>query len=172
MFYSKKFKKGGNNATLDSIQMRLDELQKEFNDFKNNANPISEPILTPTPVLEPILEPVLEPVLEPMPIQTTVLKPVSKPWIDNKEIKFKDGAGGSVFLSFSRLMTHIDTNIKKKSTAKDWSTIKEKLINANSVNEVQDIINQYKIKLASNYVLGGKTKKKRRHNKRKTYKKH
>jgi len=98
-------------------------------------------------------------------------KKISKPWIDNKEMKFKDGDGGKVSLSFSRLITHIDTNIKKKSTTKDWAKIKEELQNANSVDEVQNIINNYKIKLASNYVLGGKTKKKRRHNKRKTYKK-
>jgi hypothetical protein len=69
-------------------------------------------------------------------------------------------------------MSHIDNNIKKGSTTKDWTTIKEKLIGANSESEVQDVINQYKVKFASNYVLGGKTKRKGKRSKRRTHRRH
>jgi hypothetical protein len=124
---------------------------------------ISEPIPEPEP--EPVVDIVSEPISKPI-----SKKPISKPWVTNKEIKFKDGEGGRVLLAFSRVISHIDNNIKKGSTTKDWKTIKEKLMVANSENEVQDIINEYKVKFASNYVLGGKTKKKGKRNKRKTHK--
>ena len=141
------------------------------------SEPVSEPVSQPLvePVSEPVSEPVVEPVVEPVsePVSEPISKkPISKPWVTNKEIKFKDGNGGRVLLAFNRVISHIDNNIKKGSTTKDWATIKEKLINANSENEVQDIINEYKVKFASNYVLGGKTKKKGRRNKRKTHKRH
>ena len=141
----------------------------------------SEPVTSELVVSEPVVsEPLPEPVIEtvasepaPEPISKPISKkPISKPWVTNKEIKFKDGEGGRVLLAFSRVISHIDNNIKKGSTTKDWKTIKEKLMDANSENEVQDIINQYKVKFASNYVLGGKTKKKGRRNKRKTHKRH
>jgi hypothetical protein len=157
------------------------------------SEPVSEPVFEPPvespveppveplvetqsePVFEPVSEPVFEPPVEAPPVVKPMSKdiskkPIPKPWVTNKEIKFKDGEGGRVLLAFSRVISHIDNNIKKGSTTKDWTTIKEKLINANSENEVQDIINQYKVKFASNYVLGGKTKRKGRRNKRKTHK--
>jgi hypothetical protein len=152
--HSKKNKRGGDK--LDDIQTQLNTIQEQVNELKNtNTMSVSEP------VVEPVFETMSEVISE---------KPISKPWVTNKEIKFKDGDSGRVSLAFSRVMSHIDNNIKKGSTTKDWTTIKEKLINANSENEVQDIINQYKVKFASNYVLGGKTKKKGRRNKRKTHK--
>lgn len=150
--HTKKNKRGGDK--LEDIQSQLNTIQKEVNELKNsNIMPVSEP------VFETMSEVISE-------------KPISKTWVTDKEIKFKDGDNGRISLAFSRVMSHIDNNIKKGSTTKDWTTIKEKLIGANSENEVQDVINQYKIKFASNYVLGGKTKRKRRRNKRKTHRRH
>jgi len=129
------------------------------------------------PVTESVFEPVPMPTFEPVSVFDTVSKvipkkPISKSWVTNKEIKFKDGDSGRVSLAFSRVMSHIDNNIKKGSTTKDWTTIKEKLIGANSESEVQDVINQYKVKFASNYVLGGKTKRKGKRSKRRTHRRH
>jgi hypothetical protein len=190
--YTKKNKRGGDK--LQDIQSQLNTIQEQVNELKNSRSesvfepvpmsvsvPVTESVFEPVPmsVSEPVTESVFEPVpmptFEPVSVFETVSKvipkkPISKSWVTNKEIKFKDGDSGRVLLAFSRVISHIDNNIKKGSTTKDWATIKEKLINANSENEVQDVINQYKVKFASNYVLGGKTKKKGRRNKRKTHK--
>jgi hypothetical protein len=152
MSYSKKNKRGGDK--LDDIQTQLNTIQDQVNELKNSKS-----------------EPVVEPVVETM-VETVSEKPISKPWVTDKEIKFKDGEGGRVSLAFSRVMSHIDNNIKKGSTTKDWTTIKEKLNGANSESEVQDVINEYKVKFASNYVLGGKTKRKGKRSKRRTHRRH
>ena len=162
--HSKKNKRGGDK--LDDIQTQLNTIQEEVNKLKNSKiEPVAEP------VVEPVAEPVAEPVVETM-TETVSEKPISKSWVTDKEIKFKDGEGGRVSLAFGRVMSHIDNNIKKGSTTKDWATIKEKLIGANSESEVQDVINQYKVKFASNYVLGGKTKRKGKRGKRRTHRRH
>jgi len=154
--HSKKNKRGGDK--LDDIQTQLNTIQEQVNELKNtNTMSVSES------VVEPVVETMSEVISE---------KPISKPWVTNKEIKFKDGDSGRVSLAFSRVMSHIDNNIKKGSTTKDWTTIKEKLIGANSESEVQDVINQYKVKFASNYVLGGKTKRKGKRSKRRTHRRH
>jgi hypothetical protein len=154
--HSKKNKRGGDK--LDDIQTQLNTIQEQVNELKNST-------------IMSVSESVVEPVVETM-TETVSEKPISKPWVTNKEIKFKDGDGGRVSLAFSRVMSHIDNNIKKGSTTKDWTTIKEKLIGANSESEVQDVINQYKVKFASNYVLGGKTKRKGKRSKRRTHRRH
>jgi hypothetical protein len=90
---------------------------------------------------------------------------VDKTWVSDKDKKFKDGAGGRVSLAFGRIMTLIDEYIKKKGdTVKEgasWSTIKQKLVDANTVDEVQDVINKYKVSFASNYVAGTRRRKSR-----------
>lgn len=95
---------------------------------------------------------------------------VDKTWTTDKTLKFKDGAGGRVSLSFPRIMDLIKNNIDKGNTKKDWSTIKSKLTDANSVGEVQSIISDYKMSFSSNYVAG--TKKRRRGGKRRTHRRH
>jgi hypothetical protein len=154
--HTKKNKRGGDK--LEDIQSQLNTIQEQVNELKNSKS-------------ETVVEAVSEPVVETM-SEFISEKPISKTWVTNKEIKFKDGDGGRVSLAFSRVMSHIDNNIKKGSTTKDWTTIKEKLIGANSENEVQDVINQYKVKFASNYVLGGKTKRKGKRSKRRTHRRH
>jgi hypothetical protein len=154
--HTKKNKRGGDK--LEDIQSQLNTIQEQVNELKNSKS-------------ETVVEAVSEPVVETM-SEVISEKPISKTWVTDKEIKFKDGDGGRVSLAFGRVMSHIDNNIKKGSTTKDWTTIKEKLIGANSENEVQDVINQYKVKFASNYVLGGKTKRKGKRSKRRTHRRH
>jgi hypothetical protein len=92
---------------------------------------------------------------------------VDKTWVADKDKKFRDGDGGRVSLSFNRIMTHLDSNIKKGDSTKDWTTIKQKLIDANSVGEVQDVIDEYKMSFASNYIAG--TRRRKRRGKKRTH---
>lgn len=104
------------------------------------------------------------------PFEEPVMKqPVIRSWHNDKNTKFKDGAGGRVSLSFPRIITLIDNNINKGNTNKDWVSIKKELNDASSISDVQDIINKYKISFSSNYVAG--TRKRRRVGKRKTHRK-
>jgi hypothetical protein len=103
-----------------------------------------------------------------------------KYWVKDKNIKFLNGAGGTVSLSFDGIIPKIDKVIKTYEVAKlknpnspeysepeamkgttPWSTIKQKLIDANSVDEVQGVINTYKISFAANYVAGTRRRKSR-----------
>ena len=145
--YSKKNRRGGDK--LDDIQVQVDNIQQQLNELKNGSS--SE-------------ESVTESKSEPMEEESVK---VDKTWVEDKTKKFRDGAGGRVSLSFNRIMTLLDNNIKKGDTKKDWSSIKEKLIDANSVGEVQDVIDEYKVSFASNYVAG--TRRRKRHGKKRTH---
>jgi hypothetical protein len=148
--HSKKNRRGGDK--LDDIQLQVDSIQEQLNELKNGAtSSMSE-------------ESVSESMPEPMEEESVK---VDKTWVDDKTKKFRDGAGGRVSLSFNRIMTLLDNNIKKGDTKKDWSSIKEKLVDANSVGEVQDIIDEYKVSFASNYVAG--TRRRKRHGKKRTH---
>jgi hypothetical protein len=142
-------KRGGDK--IDDIQSQLDSIQQQVNELKGSRNTVEES-LTEEQVEEPVVEQVV------------------KSWVDDKEKKFRDGAGGRVSLSFSRIITLLDNNINKGNNKKDWSTIKQELKDANSVDEVQDVINKYKISFSSNMVAG--TKKKRRSGKRRTHRRY
>jgi hypothetical protein len=145
--HSKKNRRGG--ANVDDIQSQLDIIQIQVNELKKPPVSVEEK--------EEIVEE--EPVVEEK-------KVVDKFWIKDKTIKFNDGANGRVSLSFDRLQTLIDTAIKKGNTKKEWSEIKNALNEAESKDEVQDIITKYKISFASNYVAG--TRRKKRHGKKRT----
>ena len=141
---SKKNKRGGEK--LDDIQSQLNEIQTQLNDMKSSSSSTM-----PEPMSEPMSEPVK----------------VDKTWVDDKNKKFRDGDGGRVSLSFNRIMTLLDSNVKKGDTKKDWSSIKEKLTNANSVDEVQDVIDNAKLSFSSNYIAG--TRRRKRHSKKRTH---
>jgi len=148
--HSKKNRRGGDK--LDDIQVQVDSIQQQLNELKNGStSSMSE-------------ESVSESMPEPMEEESVK---VDKTWVDDKSKKFRDGAGGRVSLSFNRIMTLLDNNIKKGDTKKDWSSIKEKLVDANSVGEVQDVIDEYKVSFASNYVAG--TRRRKRHGKKRTH---
>ena len=142
--HSRKSRRGGDK--IDDIQSQLDSIQQQVNELKgSSSSSMSETESIPEPMEEETVK-------------------IDKTWVDDKTKKFRDGVGGRVSLSFNRIITLLDNNIKKGDTKKDWSSIKEKLIDANSVDEVQDVINEYKVNFASNYVAG--TRRRKRHGKR------
>lgn len=152
--HSRKNRRGGDK--LDDIQQQLDSIQQEVNMLKSSssASVSDESMMDTTPMMD-----------------TSASKEVViKSWVDDKNKKFKDGAGGRVTLSFSRLMSLIDSNISKGNTKKDWVTIKRELNDADSVDGVQDVINKYSISFANNYVAG--TRRRKRHGKRRTHRRH
>ena len=151
--HSKKNRRGGDK--IDDIQSQVDSLQQQLNELKSSSS---------SSMGESMEEPMVESMEEPM-VEESVK--IDKTWVDDKTKKFKDGDGGRVSLSFNRIMTLLDANVKKGDTKKDWSTIKEKLTDADSVDGVQDVIDDYKITFASNYVAG--TRRRKRHGKKRTH---
>jgi hypothetical protein len=149
-----KIKRGGDK--IDDIQSQLDSIQQQVNELKASKTTTVEESVEEEPAKEPVEEQVEEKVV--------------KSWVDDKDKKFRDGAGGRVSLSFSRIMTLLDNNIKKGNTKKEWATIKQELNDANSVGEVQDVIDKFKISFSSNMVAG--TRKRRRGGKRRTHRRH
>ena len=151
---SKKNRKGGDK--IDDIQSQLDDIQSQLNGMKSSSSSsMSEDSMSES-MPESMPEPMVEESVK-----------VDKTWVDDKNKKFRDGDGGRVSLSFNRIMTLLDNNIKKGDTKKDWSSIKEKLTDANSVDGVQDVIDEYKITFSSNYVAG--TRRRKRHGKKRTH---
>lgn len=158
--YSKKNRKGGDK--LDDIQVQVDSIQQQLNELKSSSSSsmsmTEESMPMPMPMPEPMVE---EPMSMPEPMVEEKTVKVDKNWVNDKDKKFRDGAGGRVSLAFGRIMTLIDGSIKKGDTKKEWSTIKEKLTDANTVDEVQDVIDKYKVVFASNYVAGTRRRKSR-----------
>ena len=156
---SKKNKRGGEK--LDDIQSQLIEIQTQLNDMKSStSSSMSESMSEESTPEEFILESTPEPMVE------ESVK-VDKTWVDDKNKKFRDGDGGRVSLSFNRIMTLLDASVKKGDTKKEWSSIKEKLTDANSVDGVQDVINNSKLSFSSNYIAG--TRRRKRHGKKRTH---
>jgi hypothetical protein len=157
--HSRRSRKGGDK--IDDIQSHLDDIQKLVNELKSNSksDEMSEEMSGP---VEPEKEEKVEEIVE-------EAKPeVDKYWVADKSIKFSDGVGGRVKLSFDRIMTHLNTNIKKGDTNKDWEMIKTKMVDANSEDEVKDVIKEYKLDFYSNYVAG--TRRRKRGGKKRTSK--
>jgi hypothetical protein len=148
--HSKKNRRGGDK--IEDIQSQVDSLQQQLNELKNS----SSSSMGEESMGESIEEPMVEESVK-----------VDKTWVDDKNKKFRDGDGGRVSLSFNRIMTLLDASVKKGDTKKDWSTIKEKLTDANSVDGVQDVIDDYKISFSSNYIAG--TKRRKRYGKKRTH---
>ena len=172
--HSRRSKRGGDK--LDDIQSQLDSIQLEVNQLKSSSSTMEQPVAEEQLVAvgEPVAEAesLFEKPVE-KPVQNLVIeKPVTRSWLADKDIKFKDGAGGRVSLSFPRIMDlfkkHINTdNNTNKDDKRDWVSISNELNNADSISGVQDIINKYKLSFSSNYVAG--TRKRRRVGKRKTH---
>jgi uncharacterized membrane protein YukC len=149
---SKRNRRGGDK--IEEVQSQLDSIQKQLNELKDSSSSSS---MTEESVVESTSEPE---------VKEESVK-VDKTWVDDKNKKFRDGDGGRVSLSFNRMMTLLDSNIKKGDTTKEWSSIKEKLVDANSLDEVQDVIDKYKMSFASNYIAG--TRRRKRHGKKRTH---
>lgn len=155
--HSRKNRRGGDK--LEDLQVQVDSIQQQINELKGTSSSSSIPEMSEMSEMEKV---------ESVPEVETVK--VDKTWVDDKNKKFRDGAGGRVSLSFGRIITLLDNNIKKGDTKKDWSSIKQKLTDANSVSEVQDVIDEYKMSFSSNYVAG--TRRRKRHGKKRTHRKH
>ncbi len=162
--HSRRSRKGGDK--IDDIQSHIDELQKLVNELKSNSK-ADTMVEEMSETVEPEKEEKPEKVEE---VAEEVKPEVDKYWVADKSIKFSDGVGGRVKLSFDRIMTHLNTNIKKGDTNKDWEMIKTKMVDANSEDEVKDVIKEYKLDFYSNYVAGSRRRK--RGGKRRTSKRH
>ena len=148
---SRRSRKGGEN--LDDIQTKLDNIQQEVNELKSRSTSSMTSSSMPS---------------ESMPSESM---PVDKSWQDNKDIKFADGNRGRVTLSFPRIMMLLDKNINSGNTTKNWSSIKDQLLDATSTDEVKNIIKTSGMNFSGNSVSGG-TRKKRRGGRKRTNKRH
>jgi len=117
---------------------------------------------------EPSIMPTSENASEKMNDMPEPIQSVPKPWQDDKNTKFKDCCNGRVTLSFPRVMTLIQSNISKGNTSKNWSSIKEQLLDATSIAQVNSIISQNALNFSANTVYGGTKKRRRGGRKRKT----
>ena len=152
--HSKKNRRGGDK--IDDIQSQLNDIQEQLNGMKSSSSSSMSEESMPESMSESMPEPMVEESVK-----------VDKTWVDDKTKKFRDGDGGRVSLSFNRIMSLLDSNIKKGDTKKEWSSIKEKLTDANSVGEVQDVIDDSKLSFSSNYIAG--TRRRKRHGKKRTH---
>jgi hypothetical protein len=151
-----KNRRGGDgdiDQDIKNIEMKLNQIQDNVDKLKEKYNN------TPSSIEEPVIKE--------EPIQVTA----PKPWQEDKNIKFKDGQGGRVTLSFPRIMLLLSNNVTQGNANKPWTEIKMKLLDATSTQEVQNIINQYKIRFSANSI-GGTRKKRYGGKRRRTYKKY
>ena len=162
--HSRRSRKGGDK--IDDIQSHIDELQKLVKELKSNStsDAMVEEIVEEKSTPEEVMGEGMEEVVG----QDEVKPEVDKNWVDDKSIKFNDGVGGRVKLSFDRIITHLDKNIDKGNTKKNWGFIKNKMLDANSEEEVQDIIENHELSFGSNYVAG--TRRRKRGGKKRTSK--
>jgi len=115
---------------LDKIGSKVEKIQEGINKSKSVGD--EETISTPMPT------------------------PDVKEWVKNKEIKFKDSQGSWVTLSFDRIMTLLNEKIKKGDVNKSWGLIQSNLIGANSIDEVNKVIQKNKLKFYNNLIMGGR----------------
>ena len=169
--------KGGNQVELEKIQDNLKVIQQQLDDamqtiktsnLSTNSDNDFYGLESSMPKSEEMTLPV-----DNSPASSDLMKdygsvePVeSKPWQDDKTTKFYDGNNGRVSLSFPRIMMLIDGNISKGNVKKNWTSIKEQLLNATSVDQVKSVIQSNTLNFSSNSVSGG-TRKKRKGGRRK-----
>jgi hypothetical protein len=135
----------------------------------NNVNAIFSSS-APEP-LTPAAEGLAPEPLAPEPLAPEPLAPMSNNALQtDKNKKYYDGVRGRVSLSLPRIIMLIKNNIGK-NTNKQWGEIVEMLNTATSVDQVQNIINEYKLSFSSNSI-GGTRKKRRGGKRRRTSKKY
>jgi hypothetical protein len=168
--HSRKNKKGGDK--IDDILLRIDNIKEEIKGLKGSESVtkvedslIEEPKIMPELVSENTTS------LETSISEPVIQAPTVKSWVQDKNKKFRDGAGGRVSLSYSRIMELLDNNIRKGDVKKEWASIKRDLNNANSVEEVQNVIDRYMISFSANYVAGTR-RRNRKGGKRRTHRRH
>lgn len=168
--HSRKNKKGGDK--IDDILLRIDSIKEEIKGLKGSESVTKvEDSVIEEPKIMPELMPENATGLETSMSEPVIQATVVKSWVEDKNKKFRDGAGGRVSLSFSRIMALLDNNINKGDVKKDWASIKRDLNNANSVEEVQNVIDRYMISFSANYVAGTR-RRNRKGGKRRTHRRH
>jgi hypothetical protein len=166
--HSRRNRRGGDK--IDDILTRLDGIKDEIRGLKSSDSVTMDgSIMEETKMPEIMPDTPLEEMKMPEPVVETA---IVKSWVDDKNKKFRDGAGGRVSLAFGRIMTLLDNNINKGNDKKDWAGIKRDLNNANSVEEVQDVIDRYQMSFSSNYVAGTRKRRSKKGGKRRTHRKH
>lgn len=169
--HSRRNRRGGDK--IDDILSRLDGIKDEIRGLKGSESTttVEESIMEEAkmPEMMPEYDTALE---EPQMSEPVVETKVVKSWVDDKNTKFRDGSGGRVSLAFGRIMTLLDNNINKGNDKKDWASIKRDLNNANSVEEVQDVINRYTLSFTSNLVAGTRKRRSKKGGKRRTHRRH
>jgi len=170
--HSRKNKKGGDK--IDDILLRIDSIKEEIKGLKASESVTKvEDSLIEEPKIMPELMPENATGLETNMSEPVIQAPtVVKSWVEDKNKKFRDGSGGRVSLSYSRIMALLDNNINKGDVKKDWASIKRDLNNANSVEEVQNVIDRYMISFSANYVAGTRRRKNKKGGKRRTRRRH
>lgn len=156
-------------SSIQNLENKLNAAQTSLNDLKQQLNVGVNPDVKPDMQddMQPDMQDDIKPYMQDD--MNSVMKPdmqdeIQKPWQNNKDIKFYDGNGGRVSLSFPRIIMLLDNNINRGNTKKDWSSIKDQLLEANTTDEVKNIIKTSGMNFSANSVGG--TRKKRRCGKR------
>ena len=103
-----KNRRGGDgdiDQDIKNIEMKLNLIQDSVDKLKekyNNTPSIEEPVIKEEETI----------IKEDGPIQETI----PKPWQEDKNIKFKDGQGGRVTLSFPRIILLLSNNVTQGLT--------------------------------------------------------
>jgi hypothetical protein len=131
---------------LNDVSERVQKLEENMNEFKSGFKDVGvveeETVTTPTPSSD------------------------VKEWVTNKDIKFKDSQGSRVTLSFDRIMKLLNEKIIKSDGNKSWGVIQSNLIGANSIDEVNKVIQDNELTFSNNSIMGGRRMRKGRITKR------
>ncbi len=121
---------------LNDVSQRVQKLEEGMNEFKSGFKDVGvveeENVETPTPSSD------------------------VKEWVTNKDIKFKDSQGSRVTLSFDRIITLLNEKIRKGDGNKSWGLIQSNLNGANSIDEVNKVIQDNELKFYNNLIMGGR----------------
>jgi len=131
---------------LNDVSERVQKLEENMNEFKSGFRDVG--------------------VVEEETISTPMPTPDVKEWVTNKDIKFKDSQGSRVTLSFDRIMKLLNEKIIKSDGNKSWGLIQSNLIGANSIDEVNKVIQDNELTFSNNSIMGGRRMRKGRITKR------
>ena len=143
---------------LNDVSERVQKLEENMNEFKSGFKDVG--------------------VVEEENVETPMPTPDVKEWVTNKDIKFKDSQGSRVTLSFDRIITLLNEKIRKGDGNKSWGLVQSNLNGANSIDEVNKVIQDNELKFYNNLIMGGRRTRrvrkgritKRRFKNRKNYK--
>jgi len=121
---------------LNDVSERVQKLEENMNEFKSGFKDVG--------------------VVEEENVETPMPTPDVKEWVTNKDIKFKDSQGSRVTLSFDRIITLLNEKIRKGDGNKSWGLVQSNLNGANSIDEVNKVIQDNELKFYNNLIMGGR----------------